>query len=291
MPFAFHYAARSDVGMVRTNNEDSGYAGPHLLAMADGMGGHAGGDVASSTVIAALVTSGVELSGVLTAKIPAAVVGGAKGAASVAVSNLGDVLATGTMDITLYASGDAELGTDDRAFLTLAGRPVKLKPLAARGKAKAFKLKFTFPTDLPDGSYFLLADVDASGSMGARRRMAQVKAAVLGLLTDAYQRRDKVALVTFRGDEAVVQLAPTSSVERAAEALRTLPTGGKTPLAQGLEQTELIIRTEQRRDPSRRALAIIVTDGRAGDRAAALHAIHSLSKAAAGVVVLDLHTA
>ena len=55
MPFAFHYAARSDVGMVRSNNEDSAYAGPHLLAMADGMGGHAGGDVASSTVIAALV--------------------------------------------------------------------------------------------------------------------------------------------------------------------------------------------------------------------------------------------
>ena len=64
MPFAFHYAARSDVGMVRSKNEDSGYAGPHLLAMADGMGGHAGGDVASSTVVAALVDlDGQSLSG------------------------------------------------------------------------------------------------------------------------------------------------------------------------------------------------------------------------------------
>ena len=64
--------------------------------------------------------------------------------------------------------------------------------------------------------------VDASGSMGARRRMARVKGAVLALLTDAYQRRDRVALVTFRGDGAQLVLPPTSSVERAAAALARL---------------------------------------------------------------------
>lgn len=65
MAIAFNFAARSDVGMVRTNNEDSGYAGPHLLAMADGMGGHAGGDVASSMIVGALVgLDGESFSGV-----------------------------------------------------------------------------------------------------------------------------------------------------------------------------------------------------------------------------------
>lgn len=78
MPITFHFAARSDVGMVRSNNEDSGYAGPHLLAMADGMGGHAGGDVASSTIIGALVDldsealSGVETTTRLIERIKAA---------------------------------------------------------------------------------------------------------------------------------------------------------------------------------------------------------------------------
>ena len=68
--------------------------------------------------------------------------------------------------------------------------------------------------------------VDASGSMGARRRMARVKGAVLALLTDAYQRRDRVALVTFRGDGAQLVLPPTSSVERAAAALSGCPPAG-----------------------------------------------------------------
>src|SRR5436309_603664 len=65
-----------------------------------------------------------------------------------------------------------------------------------------------------EGNLVLFA-VDASGSMAARQRMRAVKAAVLSLLLDAYQRRDKVGLVTFRGTGAEVALPPTSSVEAA----------------------------------------------------------------------------
>jgi len=129
--------------------------------------------------------------------------------------------------------------------------------------------------------------VDASGSMGARRRMARVKGAILGLLTDAYQRRDRVALLTFRGTGAEVVLAPTASVERAAAVLARVPTGGATPLAAGLAAAERLIRREARRDPTRRALAVVVTDGRATEREAALAAAGRLARAAAGVVVFD----
>ncbi|MFF0071346.1 putative cobaltochelatase [Streptomyces sp. NPDC005494] len=132
--------------------------------------------------------------------------------------------------------------------------------------------------------------VDASGSMAARQRMSAVKGAVMSLLLDAYQRRDKVGLVTFRGRDAEVALPPTSSVDAAAARLESLPTGGRTPLAAGLLKAHDVLRVERLRDPSRRALLVVVTDGRAtggvdpvalAARAGRLHA----SEGTASVVV------
>ncbi|KJY43336.1 magnesium chelatase [Streptomyces sp. NRRL B-1568] len=105
--------------------------------------------------------------------------------------------------------------------------------------------------------------VDASGSMAARKRMGAVKGAVLSLLLDAYQRRDKVGLITFRGTGAELALPPTSSVDAGAARLEKLPTGGRTPLAAGLLQAHEVLRVERLRDPARRPLLVVVTDGRA----------------------------
>jgi magnesium chelatase subunit D len=109
----------------------------------------------------------------------------------------------------------------------------------------------------------VLFTVDASGSMAARQRMRVVKTAILSLLLDAYQRRDKVGLVTFRGEAAEVTLPPTSSVDAAARRLAALPTGGRTPLALGLAAAARVLAAEHLRDPSRRPLLVVVTDGRA----------------------------
>ncbi|MEV0599087.1 putative cobaltochelatase [Streptomyces sp. NPDC050315] len=105
--------------------------------------------------------------------------------------------------------------------------------------------------------------VDASGSMAARKRMTAVKGAVLSLLLDAYQRRDKVGMITFRGADAELALPPTSSVEAGAARLEQLPTGGRTPLAAGLLKAHEVLRVERMRDASRRPLVVVVTDGRA----------------------------
>jgi magnesium chelatase subunit D len=107
--------------------------------------------------------------------------------------------------------------------------------------------------------------VDASGSMAARKRMTAVKTAILSLLLDAYRRRDKVGLVTFRGVGAEIVLPPTRSVDAAASRLDEIPAGGRTPLAAGLLEAMRVIRREQIRDPRTRPLLVVVTDGRATD--------------------------
>ncbi len=105
--------------------------------------------------------------------------------------------------------------------------------------------------------------VDASGSMAARDRMAAVSGATLSLLRDAYQRRDKVAVITFRHHEARLLLPPTSSAHIAGRRLARFDTGGKTPLAEGLQAAHELIIREKARDRARRCLVVVLTDGRA----------------------------
>jgi magnesium chelatase subunit D len=110
---------------------------------------------------------------------------------------------------------------------------------------------------------FLLFVVDASGSMGAQKRMGETKAAILSLLLDAYQKRDRVALVSFRGRESHLLLPPTSSVEMAARLLEEMPVGGRTPLAAGLVEAEKVLTRALRKEPAVMPMVIILTDGRA----------------------------
>jgi magnesium chelatase subunit D len=105
--------------------------------------------------------------------------------------------------------------------------------------------------------------VDASGSMAARDRMAAVSGAALSLLRDAYQRRDKVAVITFRHHDARLLLPPTSSAHIAGRRLSRFDTGGKTPLAEGLLAARELIVRERVRDRARRPLVVVLTDGRA----------------------------
>lgn len=126
-------------------------------------------------------------------------------------------------------------------------------------------------------SNLILFCVDASGSMAARKRMEQVKTAILSLLMDAYQRRDKVGLITFRQDGAELALPPTGSVDIAATRLAELPAGGRTPLAEGLLRAADILRRERVHDPRRRPLLVVVTDGRATHGPDALGRAHQVA--------------
>ena len=138
----------------------------------------------------------------------------------------------------------------------------------------------------------ILFIVDASGSMGAKERMKMVKGAVLALLREAYQKRDRVGLIAFRRTSAETLLPMTRSVELAEKALRSLPTGGKTPLAEGLAAA-LKMMDELGRKEGAETVLVLVTDGRTNVSVAgkakeeALRAAEEIARRDAHCIVLD----
>ncbi|WP_370331823.1 magnesium chelatase subunit D family protein [Mycolicibacterium hippocampi] len=164
---------------------------------------------------------------------------------------------TGTV---VSAAHDADAGHGLHVFATLlaaAGRqaaPGRLRPAAGDVRRAVREGR--------EGNLVIFV-VDASGSMAARDRMSAVGGATLSLLRDAYQRRDKVAVITFRQQDAQVLLPPTSSVHIASRRLARFDTGGRTPLAQGLLAARDMVVRERARDRARRSLVVVLTDGRA----------------------------
>lgn len=144
------------------------------------------------------------------------------------------------------------------------------------------------------GNTFLFA-VDASGSMGARERMRAVKGAIFYMLQEAYQKRDRVGMIAFRRQKAEVLLPITRSVDLAQKCLAELPTGGKTPLADGLAMALQTLSMMNKHDSELEPILVLVTDGRAnaveengGDPvASALKMAERIGKAKITSVVID----
>ena len=103
--------------------------------------------------------------------------------------------------------------------------------------------------------------VDASWSMAVAERMNATKGAILSLLMDAYQRRDRVGLIVFQKDRATLVLPPTNSVQLAQRALVDIPVGGKTPLSAGLLMAYDVLSHEKYIHPDVEPLLIVLTDG------------------------------
>lgn len=133
--------------------------------------------------------------------------------------------------------------------------------------------------------------VDTSGSMAARSRVRAVTGAIMSMLTDAYQRRDKVAVIAVNGNKPTLVLAPTSSVDMAQKSLDAMPMGGRTPLAEGLIMAKDLMERENRKEPSRRPLLVVMTDGEdtseAGEAGIATAARAVVKSGLSGNLVID----
>ena len=163
-----------------------------------------------------------------------------------------------------YVRATAERRNDDLAFdATIRAAAPYQKERDKRDVAIAIE-----ETDIREkvremkAGCLMLFVVDASGSMGTRL-MTETKAAMISLLLDAYQRRDKVSLVTFKGDSAEVLLPPTNSTDLAKKLLEDLPAGGKTPLGHGLLKALDLLQNTMRRDPHVTPLMVLISDGEA----------------------------
>lgn len=157
---------------------------------------------------------------------------------------------TGTRDLALDATLRAAAphqATRDQNGLAVAVREEDIRERVRVGKV----------------SVACVFVVDASGSMGATRRMESAKGAVLSMLLDSYRQRDRVGLVAFRGNDAEVLLPLCSSVDLAQKRLEDLPTGGKTPLAAGLVKGMEVLQREQRKNGEVIPMMVVISDGRA----------------------------
>ena len=138
--------------------------------------------------------------------------------------------------------------------------------------------------------------VDASGSMGASNRMESAKGAVMSLLMDSYQQRDRIGMVAFKGNAADVLLPLCSSVDLAFDRLRELPTGGKTPLGVGLNTGLNLLLGEKRKNDETIPIMVLISDGRAnvsvGENGSIKEELLSIAEEArsAGIHVVILDT-
>ncbi len=173
------------------------------------------------------------------------------------------------LDATLRAAAPQQLRRRAASDSTNA---VLVEPWDIREKVRESKT----------GSLVLFV-VDASGSMGAQRRMVAVKGAIMSLLLDAYQRRDRVGLISFRGTKAELLLPPTNSVDLAQVHLQDLPTGGRTPLSAGLFKVLEVIETERIKDRDVLPLVVLLSDGR-GNVAQGPDSPLDEASAAAGII-------
>jgi magnesium chelatase subunit D len=168
-----------------------------------------------------------------------------------------------------HASGSAPPTTDHFELALAASLRAAAPQQLSRRAVPAKTMVVMTASDLRErvrqgrASSLVLFVVDASGSMGARDRMATTKTAVMGYLLDAYRRRDRIAVVAFRGRTAELILPPTNSVELAEKCLRFLPTGGTTPLAAGLDLAQATIERATASNSRVSPMLVLVSDGKA----------------------------